>query len=125
MNGWHRLWVFFSILLAVLAGGAAFVFIDDVQPRITESTLAYLRDKKPVSSGFDPSRPFVEADTGRVIVPPEYKVAMNEAAEREARHEKIQIAGTLALVWFGICVTALAFGHGVAWVGRGFRKKNA
>ena len=81
MNGWHRLWVFVSLLLAVLASGVALSHIGDTKPVITESTLAYLQDTKPAKSGFDPSRPFVEVETRKVIVPAGYQDVMNRAAE--------------------------------------------
>jgi hypothetical protein len=61
-------------------------------------------------------------DTGRVIIPPGYKTQMDEAAKREAIHEKIRIVGIVTLVWFSICIVILMIGYGVAWVVRGFRK---
>ena len=125
MNGWHRLWILLTVIAAIVAGLAAALSISDISPRITESTLNFLPKETNSKLGFDLNKPYYIVEDQRVVIPPGYEKAMEQAAEGEALRYKIQIAAVAFGGWFVACTTVLALGHGVAWVIRGFKRKNA
>ena len=129
MSGWHRLWVFISVLLLLVA--IAFGWL--IMPRTDQGVLRNLETAEckyltTLPEGFElVERPKFDHPcyslaylrwtiTRRISNASDYKSYLRE--------KQYRFLGIIFLVWAGVCGSMYALGWSVGWVIRGFRRKD-
>lgn len=132
MNGWQRLWVVLSLVLAIGAG----LVTDGAMPseeRLTsihKTLLAgYARDMKAISNATDEdTKRFYRETVGTLEDVGRRFNEENKNHERRLKElpgERRDFIIYAASVWLAICIAIYVAGWLMGWVYRGFRPKEA
>jgi len=130
MNGWQRLWIVLSVLLAIAAGYIAYIAMPN-EARLTNvhKTLmaGYAYDMKAIANAKDENtKKFYRENVGTIE-----DVGNRSDAERKKHElrlaelpgEQREFIISLTLVWLAICIGIYVAGWVAGWVYRGFRPK--
>ncbi len=131
LNGWYRLWVFISVLYALIAIAVVYSSFPSRSEVAFNEVLPYLSDRSLTLIVKEQEWKEFEVDGQRISVP----AALDLTAEREFAQDYLQAQRralsvkqlkhvALAFAWWAVpCLTLLALGLGIAWVRRGFARQ--
>jgi len=127
MGGWHRLWMFISVLLLLVAVTFGWLFM----PSESKAVLRNIESSKC-------KKLLTLPEGARLVTPPRFDdpcydlkdllrstglIRSRSDYTQYVRDSRFKVVAITAGVWVGLCLLIYVIGWSVGWIIRGFRQK--